>query len=340
MSKRQFVFQVGLLIIVGLLSCAQSRAQSADCFPSAPVVTKGPTTTIGPVSWTFPDACKFRFGFHALQLTGLSCTNLSVTASAVSASTVQGILTANSVQGTPIIYNESKKPIVYSLTIGTGGTCTKTSPPTYDMTIFANFSATNPRLGRNSATEGFSFGIAQFAPFGTDPVSDSEGGTSDFFLFDLALGAAFPNANTALATFCGFSTPLQPTLDLSDVPTFNVGTRGRSLNWRFQLVPQDNSCPASSTNNNTVAGAVALLSVAQYNISFTPPKFVGFVDIQAGGGGTSNIVSPAFFSYNPSSFTYSFVQDIGNLQAGFLYIGTALFLSNNTAPQSSAFILR
>ncbi len=334
MSKRQFVFQVGLLIIVGLLSCAQSRAQTppnpgADCVPGGgPVVTKGPTTTIGPVSFT--GGCKFRFVFHALQLTGLSCTGLTVTAGVVSTGTVQSVLNANNVQGTPIIYNESKKPIVYSLT--GGDTCTITSP--YDMTVFANFSATNPRLGRNSAT--FSFGIAQYAPFGTDPVSDSEGGTSDFFLFDLALGAG----NTALATFCGFSTPLQPTLDLSDVPTFNVGTRGRSLNWRFQLVPQGNSCPASSTNNNTVAGAVALLSVAQYNMSFTPPKFVGFVTIQSGGGGTFNPVSPAFFSYNPSSFTYSFVQDIGNLQPGFLYIGTAVFLSNNTAPQSSAFILR
>ncbi len=336
MSKRQFVFQVGLLIILGLLSCAQSRAQSADCVPNAPVVTKGSTTTIGPVS--FPNGCKFNFVFHALQLTGLSCTGLTVTASAVSASTVQGILTANSVQGTPIVYNESKKPIVYTLT--GGSSCTILSPPTYDMTVFANFSATNPRLGRNSATEGFSFGIAQYAPFGTDPVSDSVEGTSDFFVFDLALGAAFPGANTAPATFCGFSTPLQPTLDLSDVPTFNVGARGRSLNWRFQLVPQGqgNSCPASSTN--TVAGAVALLSVAQYDMSFTPPKFVKFVTIQSGGGGTFNPVSPALFSYNPSSFTYSFVQDIGNLDPRYLYIGTAVFLSNNTSPQSSAFILR
>ncbi len=326
MSKRQFVFQAGLLIILGLLSCAQSRAQSADCVSNAPVKVQGSTTTIGPVSFT--GGCKFKFVFHALQLTGLSCTGLTVTASAVSASSVQGILNTNGVTGTPIIYNEAKKPIVYTLT--GGSSCTI---PPYDMTIFANFSATNPRLGRNSAGV-FSFGIAQYAPFGTDPVSDSVEGTSDFFVFDLAL------SNTAPATFCGFSSPLQPTLDLSDVPTFNVGTRGRSLNWRFQLVPQGqgNSCPASSTN--TVADAVALLSVAQYNMSFTPPKFIKFVDIQAGGGGPSNIVSPALFSYNPSSFTYSFVQDIGNLQPGYLYIGTVVFLSNNTSPASSAFILR
>lgn len=332
MSKRHFVFQVGLVIVLGLLSCAQSRAQSADCAPNAPVVTKGPTITIGPVS--FADTCKFRFVFHALQLTGLTCTSLTVTASAVSASTVQGILNANNVPGTPIIYNESKKPIVYSLT---NASCTITTPPTYTMTIFANFLSTNPRLGRDSAT-GFSFGISQFAPFGTDPVSDPWDGTSDFFLFDLALGAAFPGANSAKATFCGFFPPLQPTLDLTNVPTFNVSTQGRTLNWRFGLVPQGNSCPANSTN--IVAGAVALLSVAQYDMSFMPPKFVRFVTIQGGGGGTSNPVSPALFSFEPSTSTYKFVQDVSNLDPGFLYIGTAIFLSNNTSPQSSAFILR
>src|SRR5262249_34716049 len=227
----------------------------------------------------------------------------TVTATAVSASTVQGILNANNVAGTPIIYDGIKKPIIYHLTHS--GTCSflnPTSPPTYTMTIFANFPVTNVRLARKSAT-GFTFGIAQYAPFGTDPVDDVPPGTSDFFLFNLAVGAAFPMANTAPATFCGFSNPLQPTLDLSNVPTFNVGQQGRSLSWRFQLVPQGNSCPASSTNTLAEPGAVALLSVAQYDIncpgcSVASPKFVGFVTIQGGGGGIFNPANPAIFSFD------------------------------------------
>src|SRR5262249_57541162 len=99
MSRRHFVFQVGLLIVLGLLYCAQGQAQTASCDPNAPVKVQGPTTTIGPVS--FLDGCKFRFLGHALQLANLSCTSLPDTATAVSASTVQAILNATTLPATP-----------------------------------------------------------------------------------------------------------------------------------------------------------------------------------------------------------------------------------------------
>ncbi len=324
MSKRQFVFQVGLLIIVGLLSCAQSRAQSADCVPNAPVTTSGKSTTIGPVS--FPsgtDHCKFRFSLHAFEFGAsatLPCT-ISVTATTVSQKTVQARLNGTLLTplptgsvAAPVLYSGFKQIVVYTVTVPFSGACQISSGEHYSYKIFATVGTTNlnPRIARCETN--CSLSLTGYWPFGSDPFETTGDSTSDFFLVNVT-PTTDPDKEV---TFCSWLPPLNS--DPNNPPIFSPSKGTVPVKFQVSKV----GCPPA-TLSDTVADAQVIISVARIE----PLQIMN--PLPPGSSRTLPV-----FSFDAGGLLYTYTLNVGTYPCG-LFSVTATFLTSNTTAETTFF---